>query len=347
MAKKITIGIIYSYDENWIGGTYYIENLVNSFSLLRKALQPTVWLFNYSSLSEDQVRDRFNYQDILIINVPPYTWWRKLLVRMSRIFKFFTFFLYGRPNQLDLTFPNPYLEAHDLCKRRVYWVPDMQEAFLPELFGEVEIARRRDFHLNLIENNLPIVFSSQCALKDFENHYNKPNVMAFRLPFAVTLPMGDGALELTSLRKEFNLGGAPYFICSNQFWKHKNHTLVLEAMAILSEEFPTLIMVFTGQPRDTRNLEYYASLQDLVRELKLQKNVRFLGFIDRKAQLSLMKYAKAVVQPSLFEGWSTVVEDAKALNKEIILSDIPVHREQLSDDELFSIQWIKIHYHWP
>jgi hypothetical protein len=30
----------------------------------------------------------------------------------------------------------------------------------------------------------------------------------------------------------------------------------------------------------------------------------------------------------LFEGWSTVVEDAKSLNKFIFLSDIPVHREQ-------------------
>ena len=34
------------------------------------------------------------------------------------------------------------------------------------------------------------------------------------------------------------------------------------------------------------------------------------------------------MQPSLFEGWSTVVEDAKCLNKFIFLSDLPVHREQ-------------------
>jgi len=34
------------------------------------------------------------------------------------------------------------------------------------------------------------------------------------------------------------------------------------------------------------------------------------------------------VQPSLFEGWSTVVEDARALGKPIVLSDIPVHLEQ-------------------
>jgi hypothetical protein len=36
----------------------------------------------------------------------------------------------------------------------------------------------------------------------------------------------------------------------------------------------------------------------------------------------------AVVQPSLFEGWSTVVEDARALGKRQFLSDIQVHVEQ-------------------
>jgi glycosyltransferase involved in cell wall biosynthesis len=44
-----------------------------------------------------------------------------------------------------------------------------------------------------------------------------------------------------------------------------------------------------------------------------------------------MKNAQAIIQPSFFEGWSTVVEDAKALNQTIIASDIAVHREQLGD----------------
>ena len=59
--------------------------------------------------------------------------------------------------------------------------------------------------------------------------------------------------------------------------------------------------------------------------------IYFLGFIDRIDQLVLMENAMAIIQPSLFEGWSTVVEDAKALNQTLIVSDIPVHKEQLKD----------------
>jgi glycosyltransferase involved in cell wall biosynthesis len=48
-----------------------------------------------------------------------------------------------------------------------------------------------------------------------------------------------------------------------------------------------------------------------------------------------MKNAQAVIQPSLFEGWSTVVEDAKALNQTLIVSNIAVHKEQLRDKGYF------------
>ena len=44
--------------------------------------------------------------------------------------------------------------------------------------------------------------------------------------------------------------------------------------------------------------------------------------------IALMRYSVAVINPSLFEGWSTTVEEAKSLGKSILLSDIPVHREQ-------------------
>ena len=44
--------------------------------------------------------------------------------------------------------------------------------------------------------------------------------------------------------------------------------------------------------------------------------------------MSLIYYSSAVINPSLFEGWSSTVEQAKAYNKKIILSDISVHREQ-------------------
>ncbi len=44
--------------------------------------------------------------------------------------------------------------------------------------------------------------------------------------------------------------------------------------------------------------------------------------------LHLIAGATALVNPSLFEGWSTTVEEAKALGTPMLLSDLAVHREQ-------------------
>ena len=56
-----------------------------------------------------------------------------------------------------------------------------------------------------------------------------------------------------------------------------------------------------------------------------------MGLIPRCDQLLLMKYCKAILQPSLFEGWSTVIEDAKSLQVPVIAANLNVNIEQLEE----------------
>ena len=48
-----------------------------------------------------------------------------------------------------------------------------------------------------------------------------------------------------------------------------------------------------------------------------------------------MRSSVAVINPSLVEGWSTSVEEAKSLRVPLVLSNIPVHREQAIRDAIF------------
>ena len=48
-----------------------------------------------------------------------------------------------------------------------------------------------------------------------------------------------------------------------------------------------------------------------------------------------MKKALAIVQPTTFEGWSTVIEDGKALNQYVIASNIKVNMEQIQENVSF------------
>src|SRR5262249_18351656 len=95
-------------------------------------------------------------------------------------------------------------------------------------------------------------------------------------------------------------------------------------------------LAFTGREEDHRDPDYGPSMLRLAAELGLGERARFLGFLPREDQLGVMRGAVAVVQPSLCEGWSTVVEDARAVGRPVLASDIAVHREQLGEGaELF------------
>jgi glycosyltransferase involved in cell wall biosynthesis len=94
-------------------------------------------------------------------------------------------------------------------------------------------------------------------------------------------------------------------------------------------------VVCTGKLEDYRDPGYISRLNDLLDAGDLHSHVRILGLIPRDVQIALFRRALAVIQPSLFEGWSTVVEDARVLGKASLLSDIPVHREQNPPDCCF------------
>jgi glycosyltransferase involved in cell wall biosynthesis len=77
--------------------------------------------------------------------------------------------------------------------------------------------------------------------------------------------------------------------------------------------------------------EHIEQLRAIVKENKLESYVSFLGVIPRQDQLCMMRHAKAVLQPSRFEGWNTTIEDAKSMQLPVIASSIPVHKEQLEN----------------
>ena len=90
-----------------------------------------------------------------------------------------------------------------------------------------------------------------------------------------------------------------------------------------------VLFVFTGQMHDYRNKEYTNEIQQYFNDKEISEVTRNLGFLDRKEQLIIMKNACFLIQPSLFEGWGTVLEDAKVLDKRVVLSDLDVHKEQM------------------
>ena len=134
-----------------------------------------------------------------------------------------------------------------------------------------------------------------------------------------------------------DLYGLPkqFFFMPNQFWRHKNHELVLDALNILRERGKEVVVAASGKQSDLRTNDYFTSFLEKLNQTGLQNMFKLLGIIPYAHLKSLMMVSSALLNPSLFEGWSTTVEEARSMGTPMILSDLDVHREQMGHDAIY------------
>ncbi|MFN5620543.1 MAG: glycosyltransferase family 4 protein [Flavobacteriales bacterium] len=333
--KRVRVGILFSYSENWIGGSYYLLNLISALKLIEDHRKPEIVVF-YKDEKDCEPIVALNYPYHKFINIKfqsPYNLWQRILFRFNPSYckrKYLTSF---DKKFIDVIFPYTAIEKFRNVKTKVYWYPDFQDFFYPEFFSEKELEQRKSQQLEFVNSSDKLVLSSRAALNDLKHIYSVYTCKPYVVNFAVTHPQYEH-LNLQELMMKYGIDRR-YYISPNQFWQHKNHLTLLKAVLLAKQKRNDILVVFTGKEYDYRNPEYTEMLKSFVRDNDLSNNVIFLGFIDRAHQLKLIGGSMAVIQPSLFEGWSTVVEDAKAMNKLVIASDIDVHREQMLDNVIF------------
>ncbi|MBV5349676.1 glycosyltransferase [bacterium] len=178
------------------------------------------------------------------------------------------------------------------------------------------------------------MLSSEDARQDCERFYpstrGRTHVVRFAVPTTIAIDVG-------AARKVADDYGLPevFFFLPNQFWKHKNHECVIQALNLLKVKGHEVVIAVSGKQTDTRDPEHFPRLQHLVELYSLEKNFRLLGLIPYEHITSLMKTCAALINPSTFEGWSTTVEEAKAMGTPMILSSLRVHQEQCQDAIFF------------
>jgi glycosyltransferase involved in cell wall biosynthesis len=333
--QRKRIMLSYSYKENWIGGTYYILNIIKALNSINEADKPHLTILHSPESSVSDIEKiGYPYLDFFPLYLKP-TFFEKVVDHLCLIFGVQVKYKIRLPFD---RIPNfyPSIDALDKSNISVYyaWIPDFQVHHLPEYYSLYERIDKILFQRRIAKSGIPIVFSSRNALDDFNKFYPRNRNKKIVLPFVSVIDPVFEKMDADSVKKKFAIQ-EPYFVVSNQLWKHKNHLTVIKAFETLIKKVPNVQLIITGKEHDYRHPAYPDFLKAYTAEKRLEQQILFLGFIDRNEQLKLMKESLAIIQPSFFEGWSTVVEDAKAIQKFIILSDIPVHREQIDTNCLF------------
>lgn len=333
MSRPLRIGLVMQGGTGWMGGSEYIKNLAQAVTAAARVDGADIALSLITGHPLDE-RMRSELGIEIIVQLPPRK--RGMVSRWLRAGDR-AFAGAVRHAQIDFLYPLTYDNEHNVgasfplrgleATRWAGWIPDFQHRHLPELFSEAEIAKRDSGIAALARDAATIVFSSESSAADYRRFCAGANARAEVLRFC-TAPVPEWiAGDAPAAQAMYHLPDR-FFLISNQLWKHKNHLLVLDALGLLADRGVRPHVVCTGQPADFRDKNFVNVVLQRIHERGLGAQVALLGLVARTTQIQLMRRAAAVVQPSLCEGWSTVVEDARLLGKTVVLSNLEVHHEQ-------------------
>jgi glycosyltransferase involved in cell wall biosynthesis len=230
-----------------------------------------------------------------------------------------------------LNFPWP---LSGLENRSMHWIPDCQDIEMPEMFMSDEIRRRDESRTVAIKRNRAIFFSSQTARNVFVKAYGEIGNLAGVIRFT-SMPAYEQAPGASNLELECrDCETHGYFYLPNQWWKHKNHVYAIEEFMEYRNQGGRRHLIMTGEAKDYRWPSYISELTKLVSSRDF---IHYLGLVDRPHQQNLYRECVAVIQPSLYEGWSTSIEEALYFGAPIIGSNLPVLREQLAGTHEFRL----------
>lgn len=324
--KRFKLGIVFNFNPSWMGGIIYIMNLIRTLDFLDDNEKPEILLFYRPDLKSFTAN--INYPYLKLVPwifpqvVPGYlkSWLIRKNVFISDILSQF------RP---DALYPlHDYPVRTSSKTRLVSWYADLQHEYYPEFFSwkkRVERTQRIKF---ILKNSNDLVVSSNSVYNDFKKFFRMGNGLKVHVFHFVSVIDDLTDFHIDEVRGKYKLPD-DYFMISNQFHKHKNHRVLLKALALLKQEGKEFHMAITGRFPYGSSSPYMRELHSLIIDNNLKQNISLLGVIPRGEQLLLMAHSRAVIQPSLFEGWSTVIEDAISLQVPVIASSLPVNIEQL------------------
>lgn len=220
--------------------------------------------------------------------------------------------------------------------RRPFVMPihDLQHRLQPE-FPEVgapaEIAFREYLYRNACRFATLILVDSRQGKADVLRFYgdliDEDRIRV--LPFHPRMrPDGiPGAEELDRVAAAYRLPPR-FFFYPAQFWRHKNHHLIVRALGLLDEPIP---VVLCGAYADRARAANFIEVMALAEDLGVRDRIHYLGWVPDSDIPALYRLSAGLVMPTFFGPTNLPALEAWQYGRPVITSDIPGLREQTGD----------------
>lgn len=195
----------------------------------------------------------------------------------------------------------------DLCHRDSPEFPEVRA------FGEFQV-REHYFQTHL--SGAVIVLADSAALAvAASRRYGLDADRLLAMPFAPAAFLDERTSnDKPAVLLKYGLAEG-YLFYPAQFWAHKNHIRILEALVLLRNRGQRPEVVFCGGDKgNLRHVERYVEQNDL------HSQVRFLGFVPAQDMRGLYEASAAVLMPTYFGPTNLPPLEAWAMGKPLIYS---------------------------
>ena len=253
---------------------------------------------------------RISWVDKLIGDLSNRRWWPSIQSRMRLCGPFekqlkahrcdIAYFLTQSSRSGFLQQTNYISTVFDLCHRDSPEFPEVRSS------GEFQ-DRERHFKAN-IHQALALITVSEGLSELVSRRYGVDRERCLAMPMSPSQFLQfDRETDKRAVLEKYQLD-EPYFFYPAQFWAHKNHIRILEALIHLRNEGILIRVVFSGGDKGNRK-----HIESCVSKHSLADQVRFLGFVPAIDMRGLYEGCVAVVMPTYFgpanlpplEAWAT------------------------------------------
>jgi glycosyltransferase involved in cell wall biosynthesis len=240
--------------------------------------------------------------------------------------------IYPYPQSLSFETEVPYVMAvHDLQHR-------LQPEF-PEVSANGEWESREHLFRNGTRYATLLLADSEVGKEDILNFYGPYGVTPDRvkvLPFLPASYLVQDVSESERLRvRTMHKLPERYLFYPAQFWPHKNHCRIVQALGLIKEVHGVEIgVVFCGSHTGEIRERTFREMMSLSRRLGIEKDIHCLGYVSDQDMSGIYAEAVALVMPTFFGPTNIPILEAWSFGCPVLSSDIRGIRGQVEDGGL-------------
>jgi len=261
--------IIFTHEKSYI-----LDNLNIDYEIIKLSILDYIYIFLINTSLFKYLINKFNFYSLFEKKLA-----RKNISKIIFLFTSYKSFLLKKIKYISTVL--------DVCHRDF---PEFEEVGNFKTFFFREYLNKKTLPLSFL-----IITESEELKRKIVKLYQLASNKIIAIPNLPSKVISDNKnCLINNVKEKYDIKNDFYFYPA-QFWKHKNHIVILKCVEKLKKQGINLYFVFCG--RDKGYLKY---IKKKIIEYKINENIKILNYVEDEELLTLYKLCKALVMPTYF-----------------------------------------------